>query len=119
MAITSQFCSTLLLKESIFTNRGSSKACACSYHSSLYRQEIPSQVLGENLRRIFVERGIDFFDKNNGQLLEQGILRTDAVEDVVPDPDATATEGQEEPSSAIMTTEELFKMRMEILPQLL
>jgi mediator of RNA polymerase II transcription subunit 17 len=34
----------------------------------------PTKGLGEKLRRIFVERGVDFFDKNQGQPLQEGIL---------------------------------------------
>jgi mediator of RNA polymerase II transcription subunit 17 len=73
--------------------------------------------LGENLRRIFFERGIDFFER-------QDALRTigdlsipqalDTKDDKV-EPD----QQEEGVSKAHMNPEELYKMRMEIMPQLL
>lgn len=80
------------------------------------RKDDPSKSLGEKLRRIFVERGVDFFDKNQGGLLSEGILPdTQKLSDV--DADTTGNI-PEEGNQHTMTPEELFKMRMEILPQL-
>ena len=67
-------------------------------------------MLGERLRRIFIERGFDFFEKQKGALLAenppaQAEVDDDSVQDAAP--------------TKIMSTEELFRMRMEILPQLL
>ncbi|KAL4241971.1 Mediator of RNA polymerase II transcription subunit 17 [Abortiporus biennis] len=64
--------------------------------------------LGENLHRIFLERGHDFFDKRHDQPREE--LPADEGED----------SRQKSPSEATqpMSPEELFKMRMEIVPQL-
>lgn len=76
----------------------------------------PIKLLGENLRRIFFERGIDFFER-------QDALRTigdlsipqalDTKDDKV-EPD----QQEEGVSKAHMNPEELYKMRMEIMPQL-
>jgi mediator of RNA polymerase II transcription subunit 17 len=81
----------------------------------------PTKGLGEKLRRIFVERGVDFFDKNQGQPLQEGIL-TNGQHDVDLE-DETCRNGENpeesfEHSNRAMTPEELLKMRMEILPQL-
>jgi len=73
------------------------------------------------LRRIFVERGIDFFDKNRGHSLQEGILtngknRADIEAEALRD--GKSHEENWEQSIRAMTPEELLKMRMEILPQL-
>ena len=85
------------------------------------RKDDPAKSLGERLRRIFVERGVDFFDKNQGQLLQEGILTNGQnladVEDEMRR-DEEATEDTDDQSNHAMTPEELLKMRMEILPQL-
>jgi len=66
------------------------------------------------LRRIFVEKGLDFFDRSQvGQLAEQ-LLPTQAGD--APDP-LDSSHGDINPP--VMTVEELQKMRLEILPQLL
>ena len=62
--------------------------------------------IGENLRRIFVERGHDFFDKTDRSAEAE---KEDADEEKEQD-----TRDTTQP----MTPEELFKMRMEIMPQL-
>lgn len=72
----------------------------------LVRREDPISKIGENLRRIFVEKGHDFFDKHlTGSELDK---------------DEVVEERQKEHDDNVqpMTPEELFKMRMEILPQL-
>ncbi len=66
--------------------------------------EDPTSKVGENLRRIFIERGHDFFDKQHrGAELDEG-------ED---EPQKEATDRVQP-----MTPEQLFKMRVEVLPQL-
>ncbi|KAF7977414.1 hypothetical protein HWV62_3550 [Athelia sp. TMB] len=75
----------------------------------------PSKVLGEKLRRIFVERGADFFDKFQGDLAAQDVS-TDAQGPS--NTDITTGESIEDEHQHAMTPEELYKMRMEILPQL-
>lgn len=81
----------------------------------LIRKDDPSKVLGEKLRRIFVERGADFFDKFQGDLAAQDVS-TDAQGPS--DTDITTGEIIEDEHQHAMTPEELYKMRMEILPQL-
>lgn len=77
-------------------------------------QESSTKVLGENLRRIFVERGVDFFDRKGHQLANENLtLENEDTSDTEP------TEEEDSLVSQSMSVEELFKMRMEILPQLL
>jgi len=74
-------------------------------------KETPSEKLGSNLRRIFIERGSDFFEqrdnphKTNDQSKPVNEGETDTESD--------------DPVPKTMTVEELYMMRMEILPQLL
>jgi mediator of RNA polymerase II transcription subunit 17 len=86
-----------------------------------FSKDDPARGLGDRLRRIFIERGIDFFDKNRGQSLQQGILtngknRADMEDEALGN--VKSHEEIQEQSDRAMTPEELFKMRMEILPQL-
>lgn len=88
----------------------------------IYRKEDPAKGLGDKLRRIFVERGVDFFDKNLGRALQDGVLtsgltRPDLVDNSTGQEEESSKESHQ-PSNRAMTAEELFKMRMEILPQL-
>ncbi|KAJ7228621.1 subunit 17 of mediator complex-domain-containing protein [Mycena pura] len=71
----------------------------------------PQKSLGERLRRIFAERGHDFFERNNGQLASLSAVSDDQT---IPTDDEPASE----PSVGPMTPEELLKMRAELLPQL-
>ncbi|KAK2466253.1 hypothetical protein APHAL10511_001895 [Amanita phalloides] len=77
-------------------------------------KETLTQQLGEKLRRIFIERGADFFEKGKGRSSgNAGILTQDA------DVDHTMQEEADEKTvAATMTTEDLLKMRLEILPHL-
>ncbi|KAG5638208.1 hypothetical protein H0H81_001305 [Sphagnurus paluster] len=70
--------------------------------------------LGENLRRIFVERGVDFFDRTKGHHLQEKppVNEDEDASGVEEGPDAN--QSPEQP----MSVEELFKMRTEIIPQL-
>lgn len=72
----------------------------------------PQKSLGERLRRIFAERGHDFFERNNGQLASLSAVSDDQT---IPTDDEPASE----PAVGPMTPEELLKMRAELLPQLL
>ena len=69
------------------------------------RREEPASKLGKNLERIFLERGRDFFDK-----------------DALGAETAKENDEEKEPAardnSQPMTPDELFKMRMEVMPQL-
>lgn len=81
-------------------------------------KENPTKQLGENLRRIFIERGVDFFERNGGHVLEDGTLNQESVSKDNAETEA-ADGDDDEATLKVMTSEELFKMRMEILPQLL
>lgn len=77
------------------------------------------ETLGENLRRVFLERGSDFFDKNpsiSSSLEAQGNAIA-ANEDEAGD----VSDSDEDGDSLMnpMTAEDLLNMRIQILPQLL
>ncbi|KAJ3513266.1 hypothetical protein NLJ89_g3043 [Agrocybe chaxingu] len=74
-------------------------------------KETPSARLEHNLRRIFQERGSDFFERRGNFAKTEG-EQGFAGESIQSGPSAGA------PSSKIMTVEELYAMRMEIMPQL-
>jgi mediator of RNA polymerase II transcription subunit 17 len=81
-----------------------------------FSKQSSTSALGENLRRIFIERGFDFFDKHKGVPLQDALASDQRVraEDA-----SEPVKSKANPATKIMTTEELFDMRMEILPQLL
>ncbi|KAF9534277.1 subunit 17 of mediator complex-domain-containing protein [Crepidotus variabilis] len=75
-------------------------------------KQAPSARLETNLRRIFIERGSDFFEKRDDPTRTKDDNTKDPkdVEDIAEnDPDVPPKP---------MTVEELFAMRMEIIPQL-
>jgi mediator of RNA polymerase II transcription subunit 17 len=75
-------------------------------------KENAAQGLGDKLRRVFIERGADFFERSPSSLIDEEV----AVEEGQGD----ANDNDEDEAMAkFMTMEELYKMRMEILPQLL
>ncbi|KAG2042791.1 subunit 17 of mediator complex-domain-containing protein [Suillus americanus] len=76
----------------------------------------PIKLLGENLRRIFIERGVDFFERQDALRAtgDLSIPQTLDTKDDKVEPD----QQEEGVSNAHMNPEELFKMRMEIMPQL-
>ncbi|KAG2077367.1 hypothetical protein BDR04DRAFT_1132147 [Suillus decipiens] len=76
----------------------------------------PTKLLGENLRRIFIERGVDFFERQDA-LRATGDLSIPQALDTKDDKDEPDQQ-EEGISKAHMNPEELFKMRMEIMPQL-
>ncbi|KAK0453773.1 subunit 17 of mediator complex-domain-containing protein [Armillaria borealis] len=79
-------------------------------------KQTTSQVLGENLRRIFLERGVDFFEKTKDGNLADRIAEAHVdVKDTSLD---TSENDDDEDGPSIMTSEELFKMRSEITSQL-
>ncbi|KAH8105856.1 subunit 17 of mediator complex-domain-containing protein [Cristinia sonorae] len=67
-------------------------------------------VIGENLHRIFSERGHDFFDKRIDDRKHELRLATQEGGD--------ASEPTENSTTNAMTPEELFQLRMKIIPQL-
>ncbi|KAF9492808.1 hypothetical protein BDN71DRAFT_1396116 [Pleurotus eryngii] len=74
----------------------------------------PSKALGENLKRVFLERGFDFFDR----IRESGKLPHYELPQAKSDNIQPVAEGDEESSSKIMTPEELLKMRLELAQEL-
>jgi mediator of RNA polymerase II transcription subunit 17 len=82
----------------------------------LFRPEDPSKVLGSKLHQIIAERGLDFFEKTEKNLLPLPPLKADTVGEPSGNPAENAVNDDERPK--LMTTEEVFKMRMEIAPQL-
>lgn len=64
---------------------------------------------------------MDFFDKNDGHILERGVLiAEDTSKDAeIAEPDADESDEKDETTTKYMTPEELHKMRMDIMPQLL
>ncbi|KAF9453081.1 hypothetical protein P691DRAFT_802458 [Macrolepiota fuliginosa MF-IS2] len=79
-------------------------------------KENPSARLGANLRRIFLERGLDFFDKMKGDTLPSEDSQTG------PSNSENATkkdeDSREEDEPKVMTYEDLREMREEILKNL-
>ncbi|KAJ7904566.1 subunit 17 of mediator complex-domain-containing protein [Mycena olivaceomarginata] len=74
----------------------------------IYEPQVdPQKSLAERLRRVFAERGIDFFDRNNNGLASLAATSVDPDE---PPPD---DESKEETAPGPMTPEELYKMRVE------
>lgn len=79
-------------------------------------QKEPIDVLGENLRRIFRERGTNFFDKHpelDSVLISHDTIAKDETES------STSSNEEDEASTQPMTVEELQNMRTNILHQLL
>jgi mediator of RNA polymerase II transcription subunit 17 len=83
----------------------------------IFSKQSSTSVLGEKLRRIFIERGFDFFEKQKGAQLGGRVVVSGEPEKVNDASDPAKSEGN--PATKIMSTDELFNMRMEILPQLL
>ncbi|KAG6816925.1 hypothetical protein H0H87_001627 [Tephrocybe sp. NHM501043] len=78
------------------------------------QKESSTKLLGENLRRIFIERGSDFFDRTKGhELDDRPAGNTDDTSNTSENLEEDALGGH------VMSAEELFKMRAEIIPQLL
>lgn len=73
--------------------------------------------MGENLRRIFIERGVDFFERQDALRVTGDLAIPQALD--TNDEKIDLDNRDEVVSKAIMTPEELFKMRMEIMPHLL
>jgi mediator of RNA polymerase II transcription subunit 17 len=84
----------------------------------MIRKETASAKLEDSLRRIFLERGTDFFERKDGPGPENTVQAAIGdIEGGIPrDPATHALSGS---SRKIMTVEDLSAMRSEILPQLL
>ena len=79
-------------------------------HRPISRKDLSADI-GERLRRIFLERGHDFFDK-----------RVDSSSETHEPPSQDAEDAPPKEASEVvqpMTPDELFRMRMELMPQLL
>ena len=72
-------------------------------------REDPTAAVGTKLRRIFLERGLDFFEAEKDS--RSAIHDT---QDEEKDGDHASGEGHTADSSHHMTPEELYKMRMEL-----
>lgn len=74
--------------------------------------ENPTKLLGESLRRIFTERGVDFFERQDN--LPSGVAQPlDTAEQQNEDEESAL-----DPAKTVLTPEELFNLRMECIPQL-
>ncbi|KAJ6515843.1 subunit 17 of mediator complex-domain-containing protein [Mycena sanguinolenta] len=83
----------------------------------IYEPEVdPQKSLAERLRRVFAERGGDFFDRNNDGFASLAAAPADADAE---EPSADDEPRLNEPALGPMTSDQLFKMRMEVMPQLL
>lgn len=76
--------------------------------------ESPGAKLGDNLRRIFVERGLDFFEQDAEERQANKEVKKEKEEKDNVKPDEGADSSDVKP----MSLEELDNMRMELLPQL-
>ncbi|KAG6837433.1 hypothetical protein H0H93_009527 [Arthromyces matolae] len=80
------------------------------------KKESPTKTLGDNLRRIFIERGSDFFDKTRGRdLEEQPLIEDGNISDASEPLDSS---DQMSTETRTMNVDELMKMRADIFPQL-
>ncbi|TFK89819.1 hypothetical protein K466DRAFT_597460 [Polyporus arcularius HHB13444] len=81
----------------------------------IYRpREDPTAAVGTKLRRIFLERGLDFFDAEKGTRTS---IARESQEDAE-QADASPKDGESSEPSHHMTPEELIKMRLLLMPQL-
>ncbi|KAI9001021.1 subunit 17 of mediator complex-domain-containing protein [Trametes punicea] len=81
----------------------------------IYRpREDPTAAVGTKLRRIFLERGLDLFETTKGSRTYPALQTQDAAGLA----DHAAERGKHAESSHTMSPEELYKMRMSLLPQL-
>ena len=78
------------------------------------RREDPTAAVGTKLRRIFLERGLDYFEAEKGVRPPASRESEEAAEQ--PDADRGDEASPERPHH--MTPEELFKMRGEVVHQL-
>ncbi|KAJ3722876.1 subunit 17 of mediator complex-domain-containing protein [Lentinula raphanica] len=79
-------------------------------------KETPAEVLGRNLQRIFEERGLDFFERLKDGSLQAGVLPSvDTTTKQADEPEDAAAEDE---GGHTMTKDELYKLKMEVMPQL-
>jgi len=77
----------------------------CPHH--IHREVNPTRLTGQNIARIFAERGHEFLH-----------YRAAGIADPAQDDEQSDGKEEEEASNHIMTAEELYKMRMELAPHL-
>jgi hypothetical protein len=99
-----------LQKANIDINRVLQSLCLLLTQLTFPREQDSFQSPGERLRRVFLERGVDFFHQQNKRLPVEG-------DDHLADEKPGGTVKKPELNKG-MTSEELSKMRVEILPQL-
>ncbi|KAE9410597.1 hypothetical protein BT96DRAFT_984108 [Gymnopus androsaceus JB14] len=80
-------------------------------------KETPSEVLGRNLQRILEERGQDFFERLKDGSIESGVLPS-VNEEQEEEAKDVASDDEDEDSGHTMTKDELYKLKMEVMPQL-
>jgi mediator of RNA polymerase II transcription subunit 17 len=80
----------------------------------LSRAPDPNKQLAENIRRVFAERGHDFFEKRDAASGRIDIGDSIALDDEPEETGAEATNLSTQP----MTPEQLVKMRSDIIPRL-
>ena len=74
----------------------------------------PNKQLAENIRRVFTERGHDFFEKRDAASGRIDVANSNGPDDMDEETDAEAASSSTQP----MTPEQLLKMRSDILPRL-
>ncbi|KAF8450286.1 subunit 17 of mediator complex-domain-containing protein [Boletus edulis BED1] len=79
-----------------------------------YGIENPTTLLGENLRRIFVERGVDFFERQDQLPIGDELVPPPRESSPVSEDGEHTTDN----TRLTMSPEQLLKMRMVITPQL-
>jgi mediator of RNA polymerase II transcription subunit 17 len=79
----------------------------------MYRDEPPGTQLGENLRRMFFERGLDFFNQD-----EEQRRINEPPDEHTAESQSRDTEPLDGQKAEAMSPEALSNMRLEILPQL-
>ncbi len=71
-------------------------------------------MLSRNLQRIVEERGQDFFERNKDGFLQTGVIKSGQPVNQ----DDTVSDDEGEGSGKMMTKDELYKLKMEVVPQL-
>ena len=118
LVILYPFSMILLQKDSQYTNRMHPFVWVISAIKidSLPSKETSSARLATNLRRVFQERGIDFFDRDE----KAGFGKIEnAADAIIQGSSVEGASSSEELVPKAMTMEELYNMKSEILPQLL
>jgi len=82
--------------------------------TSFSRAPDPNKQLAENIRRVFTERGHDFFEKRDAASGRIDVANSNGLDDMHEEADAEAASSSTQP----MTPEQLVKMRSDILPRL-